>query len=286
MMKLLRVTVALAAVHACASPLQAQSPWPADAPQAEVMLLGTFHFADQGLDSYRPRFDIDVRSPERQAEIESIVEQLAAFNPTRVAVERKPERQVQLDSLYRAYRAGEFELGPNEIYQIGFRLAARLGHERVWAIDAPARSFFPGMTQAQWDSAQAVRPAVDPTWDAHYMHWYAYEDSLKTTMPLADFLLYMNQPERLLRSHGAYLVGTFRSSAGPEDWWGVDAMSFWWNRNLRMFSNIMRLRQAPDERILVVVGVGHVPIIRHSIEAAPDVRLVEVGEYLRPAAGE
>ena len=282
-MNLRRTILAHAAALACALPLQAQSPWPADAPEAEVMLLGTFHFADQGLDSYRPRFDIDVRSPERQAEIESIVEQLAAFDPTRVAVERRPERQAELDSLYRAYRAGAHELGPNELYQIGFRLAARLGHERVWAIDAPARSYFPGMTQAQWDSAIAARPPVDTTWDAHYHRWYAYEDSLKTTMPLADFLLYMNQPERLLRSHGAYLTGTFEASAAQDDWWGVDAMSFWWNRNLRIFSNILRLRQSPDERILVLIGAGHVPIIRHAVESAPGVRLVEVSEYLRPA---
>ena len=44
-----------------------------EAPRAKVMILGTFHFADAGLDGYRPKHEVDVRSPERQQELEQLL---------------------------------------------------------------------------------------------------------------------------------------------------------------------------------------------------------------------
>src|ERR671922_18561 len=56
-------------------------------PTAKIMLLGTFHFHDPGLDAHRPKFTLDVFSERRQREIADVVERLAAFAPTKVAVE-------------------------------------------------------------------------------------------------------------------------------------------------------------------------------------------------------
>jgi hypothetical protein len=243
-------------------------------------LLGTFHFADAGLDAYRPRYTVDVRAPERQHEVEDLVERLAAFAPTRVAVEQRPERQAALDSLYRAYLAGTYELGANEVYQVGFRLARRLGHEHVWAVDAPHRTYFPEWTDADWEAEIARRPEPDPTWDARYRALYAYNDSVKTTMPLRESMLRLNAPDRLEEVLGHYLVGSFTRSAGPDDYFGADAATYWWNRNLRIFRNLQRITGSADERIVFVVGAGHVPILRHLVEASPEHDLVEVAEVL------
>lgn len=256
-----------------------EGPWDEDAPRAQVLVLGTFHFADAGLDAYKPRFDIDVRSPERQREVEDLVERLAAFRPTKVAVERRPERQAELDSLYEAYLRGTYELGPNEIYQVGFRLARRMGHERVWAVDAPNPSL--GMSPAEYEAEAARRPAVDPTWTARYMALYRHEDSLKTTVPLRETLLRMNEPERLMRGLGHYLVDTFTASEGPGDYFGVDTSVWWWGRNLRIFRNLQRITDSPEDRVLVLLGAGHAPLVRHAVEASPEHELVEPEAYLR-----
>jgi hypothetical protein len=257
----------------------APAPWDEGAPRAQVLVLGTFHFADAGRDGYKPRFDIDVRSPERQREVEDLVERLAAFRPTKVAVERRPERQAELDSLYRAYLAGAYELGANEIYQVGFRLARRLGHTQVWAVDAPRPAS--NMTAAEYEAEVARRPPVDTTWDVRYTALYQHEDSLKVTMPLREYLLHMNTPERLMQGHGHYLVGSFTSSEGPGDYFGVDRAAGWWARNLRIFRNLQRITASPDERVLVVIGAGHAPLVRHAIEASPEHELVEPELYLR-----
>lgn len=223
------------------------APWAEGAPRAGVLLLGTFHFRDAGLDEYKPRFHVDVRSPERQREVEEVVGMVAErFRPTRVAVEVRPERQPWLDSLYAEYRAGRYALGANEVFQLGFRLAARLGHERVYGVDALARRYVPDMTQAEYEGVVARRPPVDTTWDARYAALYAHDDSLKTVTTLREFFLYQNSPERLRLGHGAYLVGGFGMSGGPGDFFGVDQMTGWWNRNLRVFQSIRGLAASPE----------------------------------------
>ena len=110
-------------------------------PKAELLFLGVFHFADAGLDGYKPRFSIDFNSPERHRQVEEVVDRLAQFRPTKIAVEWPVKDQPRADSLYRAYVAGTYTLGTNEVYQLGFRLAKKLHHERVYLIDAPGRSY-------------------------------------------------------------------------------------------------------------------------------------------------
>src|SRR6186997_248232 len=77
-----------------AAPLQAQTAdrptgFPATCAQNEVqvMLLGTYHFANPGQDVIKQDID-DVLQPKRQAELEDLVSRLASWKPDRIAVEQ------------------------------------------------------------------------------------------------------------------------------------------------------------------------------------------------------
>ncbi|HEU4564229.1 MAG TPA: DUF5694 domain-containing protein [Gemmatimonadaceae bacterium] len=246
-------------------------------PTARVMLLGTFHFDNPGRDAYKPRFGVDVLAPERQKELEQLVARLAAYRPTKVAVEWERDEQAKLDSLYREYRAGRLPARASEVYQIGFRLAARLGHERVYAVD----------TERHEALMQAIIPfegefeAADTTdaWRARYRRYRAWDDSMKTTRSLAAQLRHMNDPAIIRCDAGSYLVGFF-SVGGDTSYVGPDFIGGWYDRNLRIFRNLQRITTAPDERIFVVYGAGHLATLRHFVESSPEYRLVEVGEYL------
>jgi len=90
-----------------------------------------------------------------------------------------------------------------------------------------------------------------------------------------------NDVTQVLRSHGQYLIGGFRIGRG-NDYLGPDMRTRWYNRNLRIFHNIQRITRSPDERILVIIGSGHLPILRHAVEASPEFDLEEVSTYLVP----
>lgn len=243
-------------------------------PPHQVMLLGTFHFADAGLDEFRPEVDIDVKSRVRQQELEELCSVLARFRPTRIAVEAMPARQPELDRRYAGYLRDEFELPANEIYQIGFRLARRLGHDRVHAIDAERRWYQPYVNPEEYAREHGQGAIVESPWYQLYEAASREEDRLKAKRTIGETLLALNHPERIRMSHGIYLVGTFKAGTGDE-YPGADVKTAWYNRNLRIFANIQRITSAANERILVVIGAGHLPILRHCVDASPEYALVE-----------
>jgi uncharacterized protein DUF5694 len=291
MIRQMCVLATVAALSACiTSDQQSKSTIPdfldATAPKAELLFLGVFHFDDKGLDAYKPKFKLDVLSPQRQREIEQLVEQLAAFRPTVVAVEALPGEQARLDSTYAVYESGNFRLGANEVYQLGFRLAKRVHLQRVTAADAESRTY---MTEAEamakvkslgLNMDSVMRAIQSDPWSLRYQRLYAYDDSLKTVHPLAEHLLYINSLERLRIGHGAYVTGSFK--LGPNaDYLGVDDATQWYNRNLRIFSNLQHMTTGPSERIVVIIGAGHLPILRFLAQSSPEYRLREPAEFIR-----
>ncbi len=257
-------------------------------PKASVLMLGVFHFSDPGLDGYKPEHRFDVMSPERQREIEDVVDRLSRFQPTKIAVEFPPARQAKMDELYQQYVNGEHELGVNEVYQLGFRLARKLGHPRVYLVDARARHFFTAEEyeerQAELEASGALSDTADG-WDERFKRLYAHDDQLKTRQSLREHLLYMNSPDRIRQGHGHYVVGSFKAGSGfaeeNDGYFGPDSATGWYNRNLRTFRNLQRLTESPDERILLIIGAGHLPILRFLAHASPEYELVEPAEFLR-----
>lgn len=270
-------------------------------PGAQIMLLGTFHFQDRGVDRYKPQAGLDILSAGRQSEIVEVVERLAAFQPTKVAVERGPEYQQEIDASYRAYLDGAFELPADEVYQLGFRLAKRLGHGKLYCVNAWGRHYEPaidmdayveehGLDRAYLDNLlsphtpeayarehgqEHLLSQWGPRFEALYAHW----DRSKTELTVREILLRANAEEVIVRGHGHYLVDGFKVGVGSE-YPGVDWVTNWYNRNLRIFANLQRITESPDERILLIIGGGHLAILRHCVLASPEYELVEVREYL------
>ena len=107
----------------------------------------------------------------------------------------------------------------------------------------------------------------------------AASDKLSDQQTLQETLLRMNSEEALLRSHGTYLVDTFKVGQG-HDYIGPDWVTHWYNRNLRIFANLQRITESSQDRILLIIGSGHVPILRHCAQASPEYRLIEVSDYV------
>jgi hypothetical protein len=219
----------------------------------------------------------DVRSPRRQQELAALLDRLVRYAPTRVAIEGAyigspwPER-------YRAFLRDEYTLGTNEIEQVGFRLARRLGHAEVHPIDfqmwmdgrVPAEI---GKPRPKPSPAAAPAPAPEPP--AHVRETQA----LIRSGTILDVLRHVNS-ERYVREDHAGYVAMLRPDPDSDALYGTtDPIANWYKRNLRMFTNLYRLAE-PRERILLVVGAGHGAILRRLAIDAPDVCLVDVEKAL------
>lgn len=251
-------------------PVSAQSSSAVDATQ--VLVLGTYHFANPGLDVAKTEV-ADVLSTERQAEIEAVVDALARFRPTKIAVEHRPASAARLDSLYRAYVAGSHDLARDETEQLGFRLAARLGHGRVVPIDY--RNEFPFdamMTYAQQHDTAFVRFTEE-----ELARITAEANRAQRENTVGEILRSLNAPPRLEADQGVYM--RFARVGAGDTYVGADLVAKWYERNIHIFANLQRMAE-PGDRILVIFGAGHAPILRELITYDPAMTLVEAVSYL------
>lgn len=258
--------------------------------RAKVLLVGTFHFAYHNKDVFNPEKREDMLSERRQAEIADVVQRLIEFRPTKVALEIRAEDDSEVNEEYQAYRAGNLELKVDEYQQLGFRVAAAMGHDRVYTIDEWGGLYFPRSQLFEYARKRLEEKAEGMS---ETDLWYALHESLLPEMgkrlttlsdehradhTLREHLLYLNSDERLAVSHGMYLTW-IDSPRG--DFTMPDFITGWWfNRNLRIFANLKRITESPKDRILVIYGAGHIPILKHTIQCSPKHELVDLRTYL------
>lgn len=254
-----------------AAPVAALGQSPAPPMPAQILVLGTYHFDNPGLDVVKT--DVaDVLTPGRQAEIGQVVDALARFRPTRIAVEARPSASARLDSLYAAYRAGRHTLASTEVQQLGFRLAERFSHPGVHAIDQPGEFPFGALMEyaQRHDTAAAG-------WIQRTMAGIAAEQSRRQRLTIPEILHLENDPARIREGHALYL-SLGRVGAG-DTWVGADLVASWYARNIRIFAALQRIAE-PGDRVLVIFGAGHAAILRELIAGDPRLELVEAGAYL------
>jgi hypothetical protein len=239
----------------------------------EVLVLGSYHFANPGLDI--AKFAVaDVLTPGKQAEIARIVEALARFRPTKIAVEVVPERQERSDSIYRAFAEGRHTLARDEREQIGFRLAKQFSHPRVYAIDY--RGAFP--MNAVMEYAAQKDTAFMTRFQATIRRVQDEASEMQRTMSIGEILLKENDRVRIADGHALYLeISRVGSAEVPV---GTNLLSAWYDRNIRIFGNLARVGQ-PGDRILVIFGAGHLRILQELIRGTPGFRLVEAATFIR-----
>jgi hypothetical protein len=63
---------------------------------------------------------------------------------------------------------------------------------------------------------------------------------------------------------------------------GVDLLADWYERNLKIFSNITRITESQDDRILVIIGGNHVKLLQQFIEDSGEYNLERAVRYFQP----
>lgn len=230
--------------------------------KAQVLVLGTFHMGqEEGFDC-----------KQRQPEIEALVDRLAEFQPTKIAVEMVPEDAAAFDEHFRQYGEGTWDLKTNEIYQIGFRLAKKLEHPRVYPTDwmGPAEMSFGEIED--WGTEH--QPKLMQELFAELTDFPKITEE-KTVL---EYHKELNNPELIKSLHKVYVnvarIGTIDNNVG------IKWLSWWYKRNLIMFANLTRLIESSEERILFIVGGSHVSIVSKFLEESDICEVVPPLQYL------
>ncbi len=240
----------------------------------KVMILGTFHFEGSTEDAISVTMG-DLTSPARQAEIKEVVERLAKFAPTTIMVELTPEEESDFNATYQAYRKGEHQLTANERQQIAMRLAAKLGHAKIHAVDHKQDMDFGRMMAAGQAAGQGEALAAFQTLMADVEK--KVQEVQGPDSSVLDALLFHNS-DWAHAGNSLYLqlalLGTTEDPAGAE------VVGGWYERNLKIYANIARAIEGPEERVLVIFGTGHLAQLASFFDQNPDYEWVSALEVL------
>jgi len=254
------------------SALSQQAPATTGPSRAEVLVLGVYHMANPGHDIFNMNAD-DVLSPKRQQEIAQLLEVLKKFRPTKIAIESDVFSQ-RATREYSDYLAGKYTLSRNEIDQIGYRLAKELGHKTVYPVDVDGE--FPFQRVVDYAKASGRTKELDAMMSEIGTMVKAQNDYL-SSHTILETLLYMNGDAKVADDVGFY----FREAhyGEPGDWAGADLVADWFRRNIRIYSNVVRLADSPNERVLVIYGSGHLGWLQHQFASDPNIRLRKFAEF-------
>ena len=239
----------------------------------QVMVLGVYHFQNPNADVVKTNFP-DHLSATKQKEIEAVLEALAKFAPTKIFVEAVPESQ-RLKENYAAYLKDGYVLTANETDQLGSRLAKRLGHKQVFGADHKIGMDINAVMAAANQTKNTVFLSTFQKVIAEVQAMQKRHESATVTQALTE----LNEPSLQERTKEIYLQ--MARVTNGESYVGADVLTNWYQRNFRIFSNIVRSLEPSYTRVLIIFGQGHAPYLRDAVMSSSDMTLIEPNAFLK-----
>jgi len=269
----------------------------------EAMILGVYHFDNPGMDTYNLEID-DYFTKQRQTEIREVVDLLAQYKPNKIFVEFLPSQQVKIDSLFTLYANNGLSLkdingGQNEVYQLGFRLAKKLGIKDILAVDhsgaylAPYADFI----------ADTLSIKQYQEYNADYKQQMEKRQKNFTQNTVMENLIHLNDWQQILNNHNYYnnvaiivkdtsnVLFSYKEVEQEIDGLpyqmrsydfnniGVELATEWYKRNLFIYRNIIEQTDEND-RILIIFGSGHLKHLKQFLDDNPEFSIVDSNNFL------
>jgi hypothetical protein len=223
-----------------------QASWAQSDARPEILVLGMYHMANPGHDIHNMQAD-DVLSPKRQQEITQLIDVLKRFRPTKIAIEADVTGQ-RAGREYSDYLAGKYPLTRND---------------------------FPWLRVVNYAKANGIADKFDAL-NAGIGTMVKEQGDFLGSHTVLETLQMMNADPKVARDM-AFYFSVVRFGA-PFDYAGSDLVAAWYQRNIRIYRNIVALIDSPAEKILVIYGSGHLGWLRQDIADDQTVRLRKLAD--------
>ncbi|CAL2107741.1 conserved hypothetical protein [Tenacibaculum sp. 190524A02b] len=246
-----------------------------DLKKIQVLNFGTFHMG-KTLDENKTEFD--EHDKKNQQEVHKIAKMLAVFKPTVIVVETPPAYNKKLQSLYKKYLNNpeiKFK-NPDEIELLAYELGRLSNTEKIYGIDHKM--------SYNYNVGGEIKNEIDAEWhDKYYQNPLQYYPEVNYSEKELNLLDKLKQT-----NHDRYLDFLITVNADMlthvgtnESFEGADEAAKYYQRNLRMFSNLNRLELKEDDRVFILMGASHTAFFRDFISRSPKYKMVDTFEYLK-----
>ncbi|SNR15478.1 DUF5694 domain-containing protein [Tenacibaculum jejuense] len=241
----------------------------------EVLNFGTFHMGET---SDENKTEFDENDKENQKAVHKIAAMLAKFKPTVILVETRPEYDEKLQALYKEYVKNpnmKFK-NPNEVELLAYELGRLSGTKRIYGIDHKM--------SYNYKIAGEINNEIDKEMlYKYYQNPIPFHTNLKVDR---DNLSLLNQLK--FSNHDLYLdflitvnADMLTHAGTKKGFEGADEAAKYYQRNLRMYSNLNRVKLTKEDRVFILMGASHTAFFRDFISRSPKYKMVNTFDYLK-----
>ncbi len=243
----------------------------------KVVLLGTFHFGAT-TDRNSTKFD-DLFTEKRQSELDSVTQNLTKLGIDKIFIEDTPINQKQRETQFEDYKNNKItdqKVLKNEIVQVAFRTAKATNAQLVCT---DFEQELPYDKIEAWENMHKNEKNPYSFFEIEY----PFKEKLKklSESTMSEYYIQLNNTYSRQAILFDYLHYTL-SYGTDKEYVGTNFTTSYYDRNLKIFTNILRnIDLKIDKTVVVLFGSSHTAIMRQFFENHPYFEIVELETILK-----
>jgi hypothetical protein len=190
---------------------------------------------------------INLEDPQEQAALTKMVAKIAEFKPTVIFIELGADNNDYIQETFEKYKIDQNDRlnYSDEMNSIGLEVGRLSGTARIYGIDTQMGFDYPSLV------ALASRNASDSMFVVKIMDSYKKVNSLKLREQFAE----MNTTAYKMQTFDFYnFLATQHTENNYE---GATEVAKFFERNLRMYSNLNNVSLTTDDKVFILTGATH-----------------------------
>ena len=242
--------------------------------KVQVLNFATFHM---GSTSDANSVDFDENDQKNQRDAKKIAAMIAAFKPTIICVEVPWDKNEELHHRYQEYISNPSKVSTyyGEVGMVAFEVGRLSGLKSIFGIDHKM--------EYNYRIGQEIENAIDSvTYNNYYKNPFGFHPEINLNhdeLSLLEKLQLYNSPKFL-----DFLIAVnadMLAFAGTENSFeGADEAAKYYQRNLRIYSNLNRLPMTAQDRVFILSGGSHTAFLGEFMRRSPKYEMVNVQDYL------
>jgi hypothetical protein len=231
-----------------------------------VLNFGTAHLSQT---SDANSSQIDLNDPNEKADLKKLVEKIVQFKPTIICLELEPKNNDYIVSTYSDYVKDQTNRlnYSDELNSIGLEVARLSGTNRIYGIDSQTGFDYPSLIEI------ANKKVADSFYILQVMDNYQRVNTLK----FKDQFRTINTRDYKMETFDLYNFLATQHTTGNQE--GVDEIAKFYQRNLKMYSNLNDIEMTENDRVFILLGATHTAYFDVFLENSPKFQLENPNEY-------
>jgi hypothetical protein len=241
----------------------------------KVLNFATFHM---GYTSDAHSMEFDENNKKNVDSIHQIAQILSTFKPTVIVVETTPNYNKTLQKNYSTYLKNtntDFE-NPDEVELLAFEIGRLSDVKRIYGIDHKLEYNY-GIGSEIVNSIDSI---THNNFQLNPFKSIPNLNPFENGLSLKEKLVRMNHPKLLdlLITANADILTYAGTENGFE---GADEAAKYYQRNLRIYSNLNRLKLNNDDKVFILSGGSHTAFLREFMKRDEKYEMVNTFDYLK-----